>query len=83
VAGLSVRNEVDMLKMECMHCNAGNIGTVYTVDGFWHSAQKAQCYSSLFCLEHIACCIHIGQPEPGAVDLNSFITIASDQIRLN
>lgn len=52
-----------------MHCNVGNIGTVYTVDGFWQSSQKVQCYSSLLSLEPIAFCIHIGQPEPGAVDL--------------
>lgn len=45
-----------------------NIGTVYTVDGFWHSSQKVQCYSSLHPLEHIAFPIYIGQPEPGAVD---------------
>lgn len=65
-----------------MHCNVGNVGTVYTVDGFWHSTQKVQCYSSLL-PEHIAFRIHIGQPEPGAVDFNSFITITSDQITLN
>lgn len=50
MAGLSVRDVggyVDLMKMKCMHCNVGNIGTVYTVDGFWHSSQKMQCYSSL------------------------------------
>lgn len=66
-----------------MHCNVGNIGTVYTVDGFWHTSQKVQHYSSLLSLEHIAFRIHIGQPEPGAEDFSSFIKITSDQIRLN
>lgn len=58
-----------------------NFGT--TVDGFWQSSQKAQRHSSLLSLEHIAFCIPIGQPEPGAVDFNSFISITSDQIRFN
>lgn len=51
-----------------MHSNVSNIGTVYTVDGFLHSFQKLQCYSSLLSLEHIALSIHIGQPEPGGFD---------------
>lgn len=63
--------------MDCMHCNVGNTGTINTVDGFWHSSQKVQCYS----VEHIAFCSHTGQPEPGAVGFNSFITITFDQIR--
>lgn len=66
--------------MGFMHCN---VGTVYTVDGFWHSSQKVQCYSSLLSLEHIALGIHIGQPEPGAVDFNTFITITYEPIRLH
>lgn len=57
MAGLRVRDEVgmgDLMKMEGVRRNVGNIGTVYTVDGFWHSSQKVQCYEFTTLLEHIA-----------------------------
>lgn len=50
MAGLSVRDEVDYENTESKHCI---IGTVYTVDGFLHSSQKVQCYTTLPSLKHI------------------------------
>lgn len=50
MAGLSVRDEVDYENTESMHCI---IGTVNTVDGFLHSSQKVQCYTTLPSLKHI------------------------------
>lgn len=43
------------MEIQSMHCI---IGTVYTVDGFLHSSQKVQCYTTLLSLKYH---IHIGQ----------------------
>lgn len=67
MAGLSVRDEVDYENTESMHCI---IGTVYTVDGFLHSSQKVQCYTTLPSLKHIFNS-HTGQLQPGALDLQT------------
>lgn len=52
----------------------------FIVDGFLHSSRMPQCQSALLKLENLSLRIHVGQPEPGDVDLDSFITIT---IQLN